>query len=173
MHGADLDHMSHLLALEDTIPTASRHTSNVEEFGAINHVIIWVRPVSKTGLDSERTSQSRDRQSRRTFTPSDAYALGLDLETEASLILPQRCRHPRLHPRRGNLARRVELMLSLIALPYSAGRAHVRVGIWRACHHCWIKFSVVRREFNGQPPTWKRKVGRHLGRNTPGARVSD
>jgi hypothetical protein len=60
MHGPDLDNMSHLLALEDTIPTASRHTSNVEEFGAINHVIIWFGRSAKTGPDSEWTSRPRD-----------------------------------------------------------------------------------------------------------------
>lgn len=40
MHWANLDNMLLFLALEDTITSASGHTGNIEEFGAINHMIV-------------------------------------------------------------------------------------------------------------------------------------
>ena len=40
MHWANLDHVPGLLAFQDTIPTSSGHTGNVEQLGAVDHVII-------------------------------------------------------------------------------------------------------------------------------------
>lgn len=40
MHGSDLDHMSNLLALQDTVAATSGHTGHVEELGAIDHVVV-------------------------------------------------------------------------------------------------------------------------------------
>ena len=40
MHGANLDYMANLLALQDTVATATGHASNVEQLGTIDHVVI-------------------------------------------------------------------------------------------------------------------------------------
>ena len=40
MHWANLDNVLLLLALENTITAASGHTSNIEKFSAINHMVI-------------------------------------------------------------------------------------------------------------------------------------
>src|SRR5260370_35499407 len=43
MHWPNLHNMPHLFALENTISPASSHARNVQEFGAIDHVIICLR----------------------------------------------------------------------------------------------------------------------------------
>lgn len=40
MHGPNLHHMSHFLTLQDTVSPAPSHSSNVEELGAVDHVVI-------------------------------------------------------------------------------------------------------------------------------------
>jgi hypothetical protein len=40
MHWPNLDNVLLLLALENTITAASGHTSNIEKFSAINHMVI-------------------------------------------------------------------------------------------------------------------------------------
>lgn len=42
VHRPNLHHMSHLLALEDAISPAPSHARNIQELGAIDHVIICV-----------------------------------------------------------------------------------------------------------------------------------
>ncbi len=41
MHWADLDHVLLLLTLENAVTSASCHTSNVEELGAVDHVVVY------------------------------------------------------------------------------------------------------------------------------------
>lgn len=62
VHRADLDDVSRLLTLQDTISAASCHASDIEQLGTVDHVVV--------------------------FTTSDAYAFGFDLETETALIFP-------------------------------------------------------------------------------------
>lgn len=40
MHWANLDHMSDLLALENTISPTTGHAGDIEELGAIDHVVV-------------------------------------------------------------------------------------------------------------------------------------
>lgn len=40
VHRPNLDHMPSFLALQDTITPSSRHASNIEKLGAIDHVIV-------------------------------------------------------------------------------------------------------------------------------------
>lgn len=42
MHGANLDHVPGLFALQDAISSASGHTSNIEKFGAVDHMVIYI-----------------------------------------------------------------------------------------------------------------------------------
>lgn len=41
MHGADLDNVPRLLALEKTISSSAGHACHVQKFCAVDHVIIW------------------------------------------------------------------------------------------------------------------------------------
>ena len=41
MHWTYLDYVSRLLALENTISASSGHASNIEQFCAVDHVIVW------------------------------------------------------------------------------------------------------------------------------------
>ena len=43
VHGADLDYVADLLAFEDTITATARHTSDVKELSAVNHMVIYSR----------------------------------------------------------------------------------------------------------------------------------
>ena len=40
VHWANLDNVSSLLTLQDTIPTATGHASDVQKLGAVDHVIV-------------------------------------------------------------------------------------------------------------------------------------
>lgn len=40
MHGANLDYMADFLTLEDAIPAASSHSSNIEKLRTIDHMVI-------------------------------------------------------------------------------------------------------------------------------------
>lgn len=62
VHGADLDDVSCLLALQDAVAAATGHASNIEEFGAVDHVVI--------------------------LAARNADALGFNLETQAAFIFP-------------------------------------------------------------------------------------
>jgi len=96
MHGANLDHMSCLLAFEDTVSAASGHSSYVQQLRAIDHVII--------------------------FTTSYTHALGLYLEAKAAFVFPQRCSHAGFHPWRCNLSGVVKLMWLVVTLCAWNGR---------------------------------------------------
>ena len=41
VHGPDLDHMPHLLALQDAVATTSGHSRDIQQLGAVDHVIIY------------------------------------------------------------------------------------------------------------------------------------
>ena len=41
VHRADLDDMSGLLALQDTITAASRHARHIEQLSAIDHMVVF------------------------------------------------------------------------------------------------------------------------------------
>lgn len=41
VHGADLDNMANLFALQDAVSTATSHSSDIEQLGSINHVVIY------------------------------------------------------------------------------------------------------------------------------------
>lgn len=52
VHGSNFDDMSRLLAFKDTIATSTRHSSDVEKFGAVNHVVVFTsRHTHAVGLD--------------------------------------------------------------------------------------------------------------------------
>lgn len=63
MHGANLDHVSDFLRLENAVPSASCHSHNIEQLGAVDHVVI--------------------------LTSGHTYAACFDLEAQRSLVLPQ------------------------------------------------------------------------------------
>jgi hypothetical protein len=46
MHWANLDNVSHLFALENSIPTSTSHSRNVEKLGAIDHMVIYSEKIS-------------------------------------------------------------------------------------------------------------------------------
>ena len=89
VHRADLDDMSGLLALQDTITAASRHARHIEQLSAVDHVVV--------------------------FTTGDAHTLRLDLKTETALVFPKCGSHTGLHARRCDLTSVVKCM-GLIAL---------------------------------------------------------
>lgn len=68
---------------------------------------------------------------RHTFTSSDAHALGLDLETQAPFVLPQRRRHPWFHPSRRDLASRIEALLRVALTARNGARWW-----WTGGNHC-------------------------------------
>ena len=58
MHGANLDHMANLLALQDTVATTTGHASNVEQLGTIDHVVIYsLLVVSSWGKKKKKKNQ--------------------------------------------------------------------------------------------------------------------
>jgi hypothetical protein len=82
MHGANLDHMPGLLALQNAVTTAARHSSDIQKLGAVDEVVV--------------------------FSAGDTDALGFDLEAEASLILPQCGGHAGLRAGRRDLSRLID-----------------------------------------------------------------
>lgn len=40
MHGPDLDDVADLLAFENAVSTSSGHSSDVEQLGAVDHVVV-------------------------------------------------------------------------------------------------------------------------------------
>lgn len=83
MHRPNLDHVPRLLALENTIATTARHSSDVQELGAVNHVVV--------------------------FTPSHTHAIRLDLEAQAAFIFPESSGDSRLHAVRRDLTRLIKV----------------------------------------------------------------
>lgn len=90
MHRTNLDHVSVLLALENTVATTARHTSHVKQFGSVDHVVV--------------------------FASSHANAVGLNLEAKTSLVFPERGSHSRLHARRRDLSCCVKCSTRILAL---------------------------------------------------------
>ena len=91
MHGPNLHDMASLLALQDAIATSTRHTSDVEKFRAIDHVVV--------------------------LASCYANAVRLDLKTQAALILPQGRGDPRLHAWGCHLTSGVERALCELLRP--------------------------------------------------------
>lgn len=89
VHRTDFDNVTRLLALQDTITTSTRHASDVQQFGAVDHVVV--------------------------FTSRNADAICLDLEAEAALVFPKSCSDSWLHAVRRDLACRIERLLELLA----------------------------------------------------------
>jgi hypothetical protein len=109
MHRANFHDMSNFLALQNAISTTTSHASNIQQFRAVDHVVI-LRKLEKNFIMEEPNRQ-------QTFSSSDADAARLHLETQATLILPERRRHSRFHTRRRDLSRLVKsLVLILHAL---------------------------------------------------------
>jgi hypothetical protein len=89
VHRTNLDNVACLLALENTITSTSRHAGNIEELGAVDHVIV--------------------------LTTRNANAFGLDLEAKTAFVFPKRSSHTWLHSWRSHLTSVVEC-LGLVAL---------------------------------------------------------
>ena len=64
VHWPNLDNVACLLALEDTVTSASCHASDVEKFRAVDHVIVWARVSFIFGGTFER-AYLHDGQHRR------------------------------------------------------------------------------------------------------------
>jgi hypothetical protein len=41
VHRADFDNMTRLLALQDAISSASRHSGDIQKLGTVDHVIVY------------------------------------------------------------------------------------------------------------------------------------
>ena len=105
MHRTNLYYMPSFLALENTVTTTPRHASNVQQLRAVNHVVV--------------------------FSPRHANTLGFNLETQTTLVFPERSSHPRLHTWRSDLTRSIRYVRLLEMLLSSngtwwPGRAHGR-----------------------------------------------
>lgn len=88
MHRSDLDHMSSLLTLKNTVATTTRHSSDIEKLGTINEVVV--------------------------LPSCNADAIRLYLEAQATLVLPQSCSHSWLHTRRRNLSSSIVRLLRIL-----------------------------------------------------------
>jgi len=71
VHGTNLDDMTRLLALQNAVSPSSCHTSYIQEFRAVDHVVI--------------------------LTTSYTNAVGLDLEAQTALVFPERSSDSGLH----------------------------------------------------------------------------
>jgi hypothetical protein len=85
VHWTNLDHVPRLLALEYSVATTTRHSSDVQELRTVDHMII--------------------------FPSSYANAICLDLETKTALVFPERRGYSRFHPVRRNLTGCIESLL--------------------------------------------------------------
>ena len=82
MHWTDLHDMARLLALQDTVATSARHTSDIQELRSVDHVVV--------------------------LAPGHADAVGFDLEAKTALIFPQCRGDPWFHAMRRDLSARIE-----------------------------------------------------------------
>lgn len=78
MHGTDLDNMTRLLTLQNTVSSTPGHAGHIQQFRTVNHVVV--------------------------FSASNADTCRVDLETDAALVFPQRCGDFWFHAWRGYLA---------------------------------------------------------------------
>jgi hypothetical protein len=102
VHGANLDDVSNLFTLQNTISSTTGHTSYIQQLGSVNHVVI--------------------------LASSNANTSSLDLEAQAALVLPQRSGDTGLHAWRGLLAGSIKTLVTALhrALGANAGqRKHV------------------------------------------------
>lgn len=105
VHWSNFDDMSCFFAFQNTVSSPSRHSSYVEQFCSINHVVI--------------------------FSPSNANSLCLHLKTEAPFIFPQRCSHSGLHTRWRHLSRCVKRLWRVILRTGDCGRTGSRCHSWQ------------------------------------------
>lgn len=105
MHRSNFDNMPCLLALENTVATSTRHTSDVQELRTVNHMVV--------------------------LSPSNANAVRFNLEAQAALVLPQSRGDPRLHTVRCDLSSGVERVLELLATACWWGLRSVRIHRWQ------------------------------------------
>ena len=133
--------MSHLLAFQDAIASTSSHSSNVEKFCAVDHVVVYqsVRLSSSPGEQLLMTPQRRTRD-QRTFPSGDTDAFRLNLKTEAALVFPQSRSHPRLHPRRGDLTGTIKGRLR-VTLSVPTRSVDEAVRRWSTCRDCYTRNS--------------------------------
>lgn len=139
MHRANLDHMSSLLALEDTVATTPSHAGNVQKLCAIDKMIICDEALANLELIAKRQRlralyvHMRELQERmHTFSPSNAYTLGFNLKAKAPFIFPKSCGYSRLDTRRRNLTCGIKGLLR-VGLAVTAGSG-VRI-MWMTSTH--------------------------------------
>lgn len=85
VHWPNFDNVPDFFTLEDAVATPTSHPRYIQKLGAVDHVVI--------------------------FSASHADASGFHLEAEATFIFPESRRDARFHPRRRNLARRIEALV--------------------------------------------------------------
>jgi len=84
VHWTNLYNVSSLLTLQDTIATSTCHSGNVQQFCAVDHMVV--------------------------LTPGHANAIRLDLKAEATFVFPKSRGDSRLHAMRCDLATGVDLV---------------------------------------------------------------
>lgn len=114
MHGPNLHNVAHFFALENTISSTTSHPGNVQELGAIDHVIICAERVSQIWFHDRVCNQFSDSETRHqavsappcilTLSTSDTNPSCLHLKAQAPFIFPQRSSHSGLHPGRRMLS---------------------------------------------------------------------
>lgn len=138
VHGANLDDMTDFFALEDAVATTTGHASDVEQLGAVDHVVIC-NEISKGNLRAHK------KKKKNTIATRYADALGLDLEAQTALVFPQSSRDTRFGAWGSDLAGGID------GVRLDVGR---RGGIGRACGHSCCRVSV------------RKRVGRWLAKRT-------
>jgi len=112
MHRSNLDHMSRLLALKNTVAATAGHASDIEKLGPVDKVIV--------------------------LASCDTNAICLHLEAQATFVLPQCRRHSRLHTWRSYLARSIVRLLRVLLI---SARRRLHIGChgwqrkWRLRNH--------------------------------------
>lgn len=104
MHRSNLDHMSRLLALKNTVAATAGHASDIEKLGPVDKVIV--------------------------LASCDTNAIRLHLEAQATFVLPQGRRHSRLHTWRCYLARSIVRLLRVLLIS-ARRRLHIGCHGWQ------------------------------------------
>lgn len=68
VHGTDFDDMTDLFAFQNTVTTTASHAGDIEQFGAVDHVVV--------------------------FSAGHTDAFGFNLVAKTALVLPEGGRHP-------------------------------------------------------------------------------
>ncbi|KAI7288208.1 hypothetical protein KC345_g112 [Hortaea werneckii] len=91
VHRPNLYNVARLLALQNTIATSTRHSSNIEKLRAVDHMVV--------------------------LASCNANSVRFDLKAKTAFIFPKGSRHPWLHSRRRDLASCVKRALKLLPRP--------------------------------------------------------